>query len=158
MWWWWWAPPSPPLTNIAGIPVSAAVCLNDFKQDVLHGSQTLLTYTQGNITKKAPMERGLASIKTHGVCVSLWELTHTLLLLCASVSLCICTCRGYVYKKSSTRCHTQTQKCRSERNNWDLPRLSGSVSLSSCIFLTSLLSQPLFHLNLCIFHRGQTFL
>lgn len=70
----------------------------------------------------------------------------------ASVSLCICVCRGHVYKKSSTRCHTQLYKCRFNRNNSDLPRLSGSAcrrassshpsSLNSyftliCIFFTA---------------------
>lgn len=33
--------------------------------------------------------------------------TYTLKLLCAYVSLCICVCKGHVYKKSSARCHTQ---------------------------------------------------
>lgn len=61
-------------------------------------------------------------------CASLCELTHTVRLLCARVSLRICVCRGHVYKKSSTRCHTQTYKCRFDRNNSDLPRLSGSES------------------------------
>lgn len=62
------------------------------------------------------------------VCLSLCELAHTLSLLCASVSLCICVRRGHVYKRSSTRCHTQTYKFTSDRNNSDLPSLSGSES------------------------------
>lgn len=62
-----------------------------------------------------------------GVCVCVPD-GCALKLLCASVSLCICVCRGHVYKKSSTGCHTQTHKCRFDRNNSDLPRLSGSKS------------------------------
>lgn len=48
--------PPPPLfttTNIASIPVSAALSLNDFKQGRRYGSQTLLTYMQGDFTIKA---------------------------------------------------------------------------------------------------------
>lgn len=120
----WWEPPP---TYIVSIPVSAALSLNDFKQGRLHGSQTLLTYMQGNITMKTWMERCLFSIKTCEVCVCVFVRAHThaLWLLGASVSLCICVCRrSCIQKRSSTRCHTQTYKCRFNRNNPDLPHLS----------------------------------
>ena len=63
-----WRAPTP--TYIASIPVSAALCSSDFKQGRLHGSQTLLTYTQGDIAMKTPMEmeRSLSSEK-HMRCV-----------------------------------------------------------------------------------------
>lgn len=45
----WWEP-SP--INIASIPLSAGLTLNDFKQGRLYGSHTLLTYMQRNIAVK----------------------------------------------------------------------------------------------------------
>lgn len=95
--------------NIASIPVSATLSLNDFKQGRLYGSQTLLTYMQRNTTMKTRTEsiflhKTCNTLVRACLCVSLHALSG---FLCASVSLCICVCRGHVYKKSSTRCHTQ---------------------------------------------------
>lgn len=142
----WWEPPP---TNIASIPVSAALSLNDFKQGRLHGSQTLLTYMQGNITVKTRMEVFFSTRKTHEAYVCVWE--RALRPLCASVSLCICVCRGHVYKESSTRCHTSA-------DSTGITRTSHVFLGPSWLVIEHLpRSQLLFHFNLYIFHHGQIF-
>lgn len=79
-------------TNIASIPVSAALSLNDFKQGRLHGSQTLLTYMQGVITVKTSMKRVFFFIERCDLCVCLCvclpALSSFLCAKCEFVYLC----------------------------------------------------------------------
>ena len=113
------------------------------------------------------------SITPHEVCVCVcvcmhafvWACTHSQAFVrkCEFVYLCL---QKVMYTKgvqpgathTHAHTHTQTYKCRLDRNNSDLPRLSGSKSACHhASFLTPLLSQLLFHINLCISHHGQIF-
>lgn len=113
------------------------------------------------------------SIKRCDGCVCTWR--------CVRSKAFVCKCEfvylwGHVYKKSSPGCHTQTYKCRFDRNNPDLPRLSGSqsachrassshpCSLNSyftliCIFFTTAQSfiraDSSSDLNIFVLHRAQ---
>lgn len=119
--------------SIASIPVSAALSLNNFKQGGLHGSQASLTYMQENISVKTWMERSFffSSIKTckRCMCVHMYIFVnlHPLAFVHKCEFVCLCLQRSCI-QKSSIRCHTQTYKCRFNRNNSDLPRLSASES------------------------------